>query len=363
MPIPKQRDPRVTARQLTDYLARRITGSREVEVTKVAPPEATGFSSDTLIFDATWVDADGRHEKGMVARVRPTGYAVFPEYDIALQYNVVKALGEHTDIPVPKVYWMEEDESVLGSPFYVMEKIDGRIPGDNPPYHAAGWVTEIAPAERTALWWDGLDVLARIHQLDWKRLGLGFLDRKQFGAVGLEQQLNYYEHYFEWAKRDRENPIAAKAFDWLEKNRPAATHLGLCWGDSRIGNMIFKGGRCMAVLDWEMVTLGDPLQDLAWWLFLDRHNSEGWGIPRLEGFPTREETVARYEKLTARTAETLPYYEIFAGFRFAVIMMRAGQMMVEYEVLPPDSDLETNNMATQLLEGLLETATTRGTNQ
>ncbi len=354
MPIPKQRDPGVTALQLGRYLERKMPHCHDVLVGHVTPPEATGFSTDTLIFNAAWRDGDGNHKRGMVARVRPTGYAVFPEYDIALQYNVVKALGAHTDVPVPKVYWLEEDESVLGAPFYVMDKVEGRIPGDNPSYHAAGWVTEIEPAERAALWWDGLDVLARIHRLDWKQLGFELLDRKQFGAPGLEQQLNYYAHYFEWAKRDRDNPIAATAFDWLKRNRPASTHLGLCWGDSRIGNMIFKDGRCMAVLDWEMVTLGDPIQDLAWWLFLDRHHSEGIGMPRLEGFPSRAETVARYEQLTGRRADSLHYYEIFAGFRFAVIMMRVAQMMVEYEVLPPDSDLETNNIVTQLLDRLLE---------
>jgi aminoglycoside phosphotransferase (APT) family kinase protein len=330
-----------------------MPAAREVVVANVTPPQATGFSTDTLLFDATWKLAGRRQEHGFVARVRPTGYAVFPEYDIALQYRVVRTLGEKTDIPVPKVHWLEEDESILGAPFYVMDKIEGRIPGDNPPYHAAGWVTEVSAAERRALWWDGLDVLARIHQLDWKRLGLDNLDRRQFGAAGLEQQLNYYAHYFEWAKRERENPIAAAAFEWLTRNRPETTQLGLCWGDSRIGNMIFKEGRCTAVLDWEMVTLGDPIQDLAWWLFLDRHHSEGIGIPRLAGFPARGETVARYERLTGRKVETLHYYEVFAAFRFAVIMMRVAQMMVEYDVLPPDSDLETNNIVTQLLEKLL----------
>lgn len=353
MPIPKQRDPETTARQLADYLTRKMPEAEGVNVSNVTPPQATGFSTDTLLFDAEWTAAGREHKRGLVARVRPTGYAVFPEYDIALQYNVVKTLGERTDIPVPRVHWLEEDESILGAPFYVMDKVDGRIPGDNPAYHAAGWVTEIDPTERAALWWDGLDVLARIHQLDWQQLGLSVLDRKQFGAAGLEQQLNYYARYFEWAKRDKENPIAAAAFDWLKENRPASTHLGLCWGDSRIGNMIFKDGRCMAVLDWEMVTLGDPIQDLAWWLFLDRHHSEGIGIPRLEGFPTREETVTRYEHLTGRTVDSLHYYEIFAGFRFAVIMMRVAQMMLEYEVLPADSDLETNNIVTQLLDRLL----------
>lgn len=353
MPIPKQRDPEITAKLLAAYLAGKMPAARDLTVTRVAPPEATGFSTDTLLFDAVWVDEGRRREHSLVARVRPTGYAVFPEYDIALQYRIMKTLGEHTDIPVPKVHWLEEDATILGAPFFLMDRVGGRIPGDNPPYHAAGWMTEISPQERASLWWDGLDVLARIHRLDWKALGLGILDRAEFGAPGLEQQLNYWQRYFAWARRERENPIAAAALEWLKKNRPPAGPPRLCWGDARIGNMIFRDSRCVAVLDWEMATLGDPIQDLAWWLFLDRHHSEGVGISRLPGLPTRAETVARYQELTGAAVDSLPYYEIFAAFRFALIMMRVAQMLVEYEALPADSDLETNNIVTRLLETML----------
>jgi aminoglycoside phosphotransferase (APT) family kinase protein len=117
--------------------------------------------------------------------------------------------------------------------------------------------------------------------------------------------------------------------------------------------MIFEGFECRAVLDWEMVTLGDPVQDLGWWLFLDRHHSEGVGVPRLPGFPSYAATIARWEDLTERRAEHVAFYEVFAGLRFAVIMMRLAQLMIEFEVLPPDADLERNNVVTQLLAKLL----------
>ncbi len=353
MPIPQQRDPEETRTKLARWLQSQMPGASALEITGLTPPAATGFSNDTLLFDAAW-DQDGqRREQGFVARIKPSGYAVFPEYDLRLQYNVMQILAQKSDVPVPKMYWFEDDESVLGAPFYVMGKVEGQIPGDNPPYHVAGWVTEITPQDRAEFWWNALDAMARIHKLDWQKLGFDFLERPQLGPPGLVQQMRYYDDYFRWAARGKAQPITEKAWEWLKANLPDDQPVSLCWGDARIGNMIFRDNKVQAVLDWEMVTLGDPQQDLAWWLFLDKHHSEGLGTPRLEGFPTHAATIARYEELMQRQLRHMKFYEVFAGFRFAVVMMRVAQMMISYEVLPPDSDLETNNIVTQLLAKIL----------
>src|SRR5207244_12421350 len=110
----------------------------------------------------------------------------------------------------------------------------------------------------------------------------------------------------------RPEPVIEAGLAWLRRHRPADEPLGLCWGDARIGNMIFAGARCRAVLDWEMATLGNPEQDLAWWLFLDRHHSEGIGLERLAGLPRRDEQVARYEELMGPPVRHLDYYGVFA---------------------------------------------------
>lgn len=350
MPMPAPRDPAQTSRALAAWMARQMPSARDILISGLQPPQATGFSNDTWLFDAAWQTADGPQQRRLVARLEPSGYTVFPEYALPTQARIMQLLRAEGSVPVPEVLWAENDPAVLGVPFYVMQAIDGRIPTDSPPYHSGGWVTEVEPAEREALWWSGLEMLARIHQLDWRGLGLGFLDRPQLGASGLAQQLAYYERYFAWAARGRPQPIAEAGFDWIRRNLPDSENLGFCWGDARIGNMIFRDGACVAVLDWEMATLGDPEMDLAWWLFLDRHHSEGLGLPRLAGFPSVEATIARYEELTQRRTRHLRFYEIFAAFRFAVIMMRVSQMLVAYEVLPPDSDMESNNIVTQLLE-------------
>ncbi len=102
-----------------------------------------------------------------------------------------------------------------------------------------------------------------------------------------------------------------------------------------------------------MVTLGNPEQDLGWWIFLDRHFSEALSVARLPGFPSYDATVARYEQLTGRPVRHLDYYQVFAGLRFAVIMMRVAQMCVDYDFLPVESDMETNNLVTHLLAKML----------
>jgi aminoglycoside phosphotransferase (APT) family kinase protein len=255
------------------------------------------------------------------------------------------------------MFWEESDPSVLGAPFYVMQRVEGRIPTDNPPYHVGGWMTEIQPVQRAALWWSGLDVLARIHRLDWKGLGLAFLERSGPGATPLDRELAYYERYLDWAWKPERgpHPVCAPALEWLKARRPREPEpTVLCWGDARIGNMIFRDFRCAAVLDWEMAVLASPEMDLAWWLFLDHHHSAGLGAPRLPGFPEREESLARYEALTGHRPRHLDYYERFAAFRFSVIMIRLAQQMMEYGALPADSAFEVDNIPSRLLAGMLD---------
>jgi aminoglycoside phosphotransferase (APT) family kinase protein len=349
MPVPQQRDLAIARWALTGWLAARL-GADDVRLSDIESPAFTGFSNETLLFDAEWSAGGEVQRRGMVARVKPTGYTIFLESAFEEQYRVMEALRRHCDVLVPPVLGYEHDASVLGAPFFVMEKVAGRIPEDNPPYHTEGWVTEVTPDERASMWWTGIDQMAGVHRVDWRQLGLDFLDDSRRGRPGLDQQLDYYAEYLAWAAGDRPQPVAEAALEWLRANRPVPDDpIGLCWGDARIGNMIFDAGRCVAVLDWEMVTLGPWEQDLAWWLFLDRHHSDGVGVARLEGFPSHAETIARYAQLMGRPARNLDYYTVFAGFRFAVIMIRVIAMAVAFELLPPDTDMGTNNIVTKLL--------------
>jgi aminoglycoside phosphotransferase (APT) family kinase protein len=352
VPVPDQRDPELTRARLQAWLQIRLADASDVEVSRVQAPASNGFSAETLMFDAAWQEADGDRRERLVAKVAPTGFQIFPEPRFAEQFRLLQILAA-TDIPVPTVHWQENGSDVLGAPFYVMSRVDGDVPTDMPPYHSGGWMTEVSPAERESIWWSGVTVLTQVHALDVGELGLDFVDQSGYGPTGLRQRLAYYEHYLDWAY-EGSVPTAQAALRWLREHRPAEIREPLLlWGDSRIGNIIFAEGQAAAVLDWEMATLGQPEEDLAWFLLLDRHHSEGIGVPRLAGFPDSAQTIARYERLTGRTLTDMAYYEVLSATKFAVVMARIGQLFIYYDLVPPDNDFPYNNTATQLLAKIL----------
>src|SRR5215469_15223426 len=353
MPVPDQRDPEVTRARLQTWLQVQMPAAAAVCVTAVQTPATTGFSAETLMFEASWEKPRGiANRERLVAKVAPTGFQIFPDPRFAEQFRLLQILAS-TDIPVPTVHWHETDPSVLGAPFYVMSRIEGDVPTDMPPYHTGGWLTETSPAERASIWWSGLRVLTQVHALDVAGLGLHFVDQLSYGPTGLRQRLAYYEHYLEWAYEGTV-PVAQMALQWLHEHRPEESREPvLLWGDSRIGNIIFSAGRVAAVLDWEMATLGQPEEDVAWFLLLDLHHSEGVGVPRLAGFPDAVQTMARYEQIAGRKLAHMDYYEVLSAMKFAVVMARIGQLFIYYDLVPADNDFPYNNTATQLLAKIL----------
>lgn len=347
MAVPDQRDPELTRTVLAEWLSAHLPG---VEIELLKTPEHSGFSNETLIFDA-------RHEgrlRPLVARVAPDRYQLFPEPRFAEQYRLMRILDEHTDIPVPPIHWYEPSPEPLGAPFFIMGRVDGLVPTDMPPYHQGGWVAEITPDERAAMWWSTLDIMARLHRLDLDRLGLRFLDQPRWGATGLDQRLAYYEHYLDWGYAGPQ-PTARAALEWLRANRPERDDPPVpLWGDARIGNVIFQAGVPQAVLDWENAVLGAPEEDLAWFLFLDRHHSEGIDAPRLPGFPSPEETIGRYGEMIGRPMRDMAYYEVLSGFKFSVIMARVGQAMIDFDWIEQENDFPYNNNCTRLLAKILD---------
>jgi aminoglycoside phosphotransferase (APT) family kinase protein len=340
------------ARNLSRWLTTKVPDASDVEVTDVSVP--SGLSTETVLFRASWTQGLTAHTQGMVARVQPQGPGVFPAYDLAKEAAVMAALAEHTDVPAPRILFTEDDPGVLGAPFLVMERIDGEIPSDDPPFTTGGWVLDLAPGQRREMWERSIDVLAAIHALDWRGLGLEFLDRPEY-APGLAAQLDHWTALFDWARDGDENPTISRAFSWLREHAPADPGpTVLTWGDARVGNIIYSPARePVAVLDWEMVCLANPEVELGWWLFLMRHHTEGIGAPLPEGVPGREETIARYQETSGHELADLHWYEVFAGARLASIMVRAARMMIDGGLLPPDSTMARNNPASQLLARLL----------
>jgi aminoglycoside phosphotransferase (APT) family kinase protein len=355
VPTPWQRDLEADGPKFEAWLRRRLPGARDLRMSPLVAPQSSGFSNETLLFDLEWSEEGQRRAESLVVRIQPIGYQVFPEYDLGLQFRTMQLLAG-TDVPVPKTYWLEqEDTDVFGAPFYVMAQVRGRVPSDQPPYHAGGWLHDVTPAEREAIWLGGFDAMARIHRLDVDATGFAFLRRPELGATGLDQELAYYDRYFAWASQGREQPIIEAARAWLEANEPEDEPEGISWGDARIGNIIFDGTKPAAVLDWEMVTIGSPEKDVGWSIFLDRHHSEGIATPRLEGFPSYEDTIAFYEERSGHKVRHLHYYQVFCGYRFGIIMLRIAQQLLHYELMDAEQSraMEINNTVTRLTAKLL----------
>jgi aminoglycoside phosphotransferase (APT) family kinase protein len=173
--------------------------------------------------------------------------------------------------------------------------------------------------------------------------------------VGIAQLIKYYEDYFAWAAGGMSNPTVEAGLAWVREHEPTDQdrHV-LCHGDARVGNMIFgESNEVVAVLDWETAAIAAPEYDLGWWVLLNRHHTEGIGVPRPAGLPSTEDVVRRYEELSGRTVENLHFYEVFAALRLALLMVRAAHLMKTAGFLPPESEMAIDNPASQILAELL----------
>jgi aminoglycoside phosphotransferase (APT) family kinase protein len=289
-----------------------------VTIDDLAAPGSSGFSSETMLVDLT---AGGTSDR-LVIRGEPMGFRVFPTYDLWTQYRCMQAVREHSSVPMPELKWFEHDDSVLGHPFYAMERVDGEAPPDNLPYTIDGFVVEASAADQERLYRSSIRALGDLHAIDVDAAGLRFLDRQEDGPTGLDQQLAYYERFIPFATAGEPHPVLEQGFRWLVDNRPPRQPEVLSWGDSRFGNILYRDFEPVAILDWEMAYLGPREQDLAWFVYFVRFFSDVLGLPNIPGFPSEAEGLAYYEEVTGHRLEHLDWFLAWAAFRYAVVMVR-----------------------------------------
>ncbi len=353
MPLPKGRDLEQTAGLLGDWLRKRLPDADSIRVDDLRGPKDTGFSSDTLMFTLHSSERGRAMARELVVRLAPTSdFCVFPEYDVELQYRMMKTLAD-TAVPVPRMLWLEPGSDPLGSPFYVMERLDGQVPSDSPPYHSAGWLCDLSPERRLRLWNSGLDAMAEVHKLSCDDPRFAFLAHPSGFASPMSAQLDYWNRYLDWGMDRSRYPLVERGLAWLTAHAPVDEPVGICWGDARISNQIFRDCEVVGVIDWEMVFVGNPVADLAWFVTLDRTFSEGIGLTRLPGLPEPAASIARWEDRVGRSADHYAYYEIFAAWRFAAIMARVFLQMKHYGILPADAPVDVVNLSTPVLEAVL----------
>ncbi|GAA0946349.1 phosphotransferase family protein [Pseudonocardia zijingensis] len=247
-----------------------------------------------------------------VVRRPPLGHVLATAHDMAREYRVISALRD-TAVPVPATYALCRDESVLGAPFYVMEWVEGR------PYRRAAELAELG-VQRTRAIADGLvDTLAALHEVDPDAVGLGDFGRP---AGFLERQVRRWKKQLD-ASRSRDLPAADELYARLAADVPPESGAGIVHGDFRLDNVLVADtgtDAIVAVLDWEMATLGDPLADLALMLIYHRLGSTVTDVAAAPGFPSEDEIIARYTASSDRDLSHFGFHLGLAAFKLAVIL-------------------------------------------
>ncbi|MBL0375217.1 phosphotransferase family protein [Rhizobium sp. KVB221] len=253
----------------------------------------------------------------MVLRKKPAGPILAGAHAIEREFRILSALYP-TTVPVPRPILLHEDRHVLGTPFYLMERVEGRVFSDCA-------LPELEPGERKAIYFGMADALASLHAVRPEAVGLG-----DYGRPG-----NYFERQIKrWSRQWRESqsqPIEAldRLADWLPHNLPADDGAAsIAHGDFRLGNMLFHPTepRVVAILDWELSTLGHPLADLGFAAMPWHTSPEEYGgilgrDAHALGLPSEEEFLGRYYQTAIGAAPLQPFHIVFALFRFAVIFI------------------------------------------
>jgi len=334
---------------LHDWLDGRLDGPQELTVSEVRTPTGgNGLSSTSVLFEAGWVGPGGaRHAGAYVARLAPEDSAlpVFPTYDLNTQYEVIAQVAQRSQVPVPRLRWNEPSGGPLGTPFFVMDQVDGRVPLDNPPYVFGGWLLDATPQERATLQQKSIAILAGLHAIPDPHSAFKVL-RPESGQNSLRAHVDSQAAYYNWALRDDgcRIPIIERGLAWLEENWPEDPGPDvLCWGDARIGNVIYQGFEPAAVLDWEMAALGPRELDLGWFVFLHRFFQDIAEFFEVEGLPDflrRSDVERSYQDLTGWAPRDMDFYLTYAAIRHAIIMARIKRRMIHFgeDQVPEDID-------------------------
>lgn len=334
-------------------------GAEKVDVTGVDMPSASGMSCETVLIDAV-CDGDPR---GLVVRVAPAEGGLFHTYDLGREARVMTAVAEHTDARVPRVLAHEQTGTVLGTEFLLIERAYGQVPSDDPPFGAGGWCVDLTPTQQAKMYDEALKAIVAIQLMDPVAAGLSDLKHVEFGATVPEQELEYWKRFYAWAADGRSVPTIDQALDVLGAQLPTPEGpLVVSWGDARFGNLMFGPDQeVTGIFDWEMAGLGRHEADLGYFLYADRMFSAGMGLPRLAGFPTREDAIARYTQLSGRSVRDLQWFEAYAGLRCSILMARVGYNLIAFGILPEDSATPYSNPCTQSLAEVLNLPAPAGT--
>jgi aminoglycoside phosphotransferase (APT) family kinase protein len=234
------------------------------------------------------------------------------------------------------------------------------------PYVFDGsWVSDATPAERAKLQATSVDVLAEIHGVSATADELAAFETGGGSTGGgdgspLRRHFEAEREYHEWVRGDDRFPVIERAFDWLEAHWPSGAEAAppvLCWGDARIGNVLYRDFEPVGVLDWEMATIGPRELDVGWFVFLHRFFDDiatQFGMAGLPDFLRRDEVARQYTERTGHEPRDLDWFVVYAATRHGSIMVRTMTRRIQFGEQPPPDDRQDLVMHRATIDALLD---------
>ncbi len=350
---------------LSQWLSTVMPGGVAPEITVESGVDSNGMSSETIILTGRWTSDGQPQEQKWVARVAPgeDDVPVFSSYRLDHQFEVMRAAAELTDIPVPRVRWLEDTGTVLGRPFFLMDHVDGVVPPDVMPYtFGNNWFADASPEQQRALQDRTVEVIAALHSIPDAEKTFAYLTEVDPpGPNPLRRHFAWLKEWYDFSVPGiGRSPLVERALGWLEENFPdevAAAPSVLAWGDSRIGNVLYRDFAPVAVLDWEMATVGPRELDVSWIIFAHMVFQELCGLAGMPGLPDvlrEEDVVATYRDHTGVEVGDLHWFYVYSAVVWCCVFMRTGARRVHFGEIERPEDVESLFYHRSLLEKLLE---------
>lgn len=348
------------------WLADLLPTGADPQVVLHSGVDSNGMSSETLLLDVTWTHDGVRRVGRYVARVEPAAgdVPVFPRYALADQREAMRLAAELSEVPVPAVRWLEPTGQVLGTPFFLMDRVEGRVPPDVLPYpFGDNWLFDAEPAQQRALQDGSVGLVAALHAIPGGADRFAFLDPARAGHDGstaLARNLARLRAWYDFAVPGvGRSATVERCLAWLEGHLPATEEAVLCWGDARIGNVIYEGFAPVAVLDWEMATVGPRELDVSWMLFAHQvfqGIAETFELPGMPHFLREDDVRAAYAEAGGGELGDLRWYHVFNAAQWCVVFMRTGARQLHFGEIERPDDVDALFHHRPIVERLLDEA-------
>ena len=333
---------------LTRWLSELSNARVDPRALRIARPTGGGWSNDTFFVD-TALPQPAR----VVVRLAPDGPSMFPTYNLSRQVTVMQEVSRAGRVRVPNVLGVDLGGDRLGRPAFVMSFVGGRVPvDDRPSFAEAGFLFDAVAEDQRVFHLGLIDAIANVHASLTPVLVESL---KPLNQATLGHALAELSRTWQFDRGDHWSNVVDESLGALAGRLPPPTIDVLVWGDARPANVIVpeKDFVPVALLDWELATVGPPELDITWLAEMNRMRMQGSGVAPLPGFLSDDEAVDHYQKHSGRVLNDLPWHRLLSATRIAVLMHRHLRVMVHLGRLPATHRLLSRTIATDRVAQLM----------